>query len=63
MNLQRVFALVKKNLLTIIREPSALFLLILFPIVCTLLFGISYGKLGGSQTTSYQIGIVNMDLS
>jgi len=59
MNFQRVSSLVKKDLKRLIREPSALFMLILFPIMLTLVFGLAFGGIGGSQTATYQIGLVN----
>ena len=58
MKFQRVFALVKKDLKVIAREPGMLFIVILFPIITTLLFGVSFGAIGGEQTTSYKIGTV-----
>jgi ABC-2 type transport system permease protein len=61
LNLQRVFSLVKKDLKRMIREPATLFLIILFPVVLTLVFGVSFGAIGGTQSTTYQIGVVNMD--
>ncbi|MDH5713300.1 MAG: ABC transporter permease [Candidatus Bathyarchaeota archaeon] len=61
MNFQRVFSLVKKDLKKMIREPATLFLIILFPVILTLAFGTSFGAIGGSQSTTYQIGVVNMD--
>jgi ABC-2 type transport system permease protein len=42
MNSQRIFALVKMNLKKIIREPAYLFLMLLFPAVLTLVFGLSF---------------------
>jgi hypothetical protein len=59
MNFQRVSALVKKDLKRLIREPSALFMIILFPIMLTLVFGLAFGSIGGNQTATYQIGLVN----
>ena len=59
MNFQRVSSLVKKDLKRLIREPSALFMIILFPIMLTLVFGLAFGGIGGSQTATYQIGLVN----
>jgi ABC-type multidrug transport system permease subunit len=59
MNFQRVSALVKKDLKRLIREPSALFMIILFPIMLTLVFGLAFGGIGGNQTATYQIGLVN----
>jgi len=61
MNFQRVFALVKKDLRKMISEPATLFMIILFPVVLTLAFGVSFGAIGGNQSTTYQIGVVNMD--
>ena len=61
MNFQRVFSLVKKDLKKMIREPATLFLIILFPVILTLAFGTSFGAIGGSQSTTYQIGVVNTD--
>jgi ABC-2 type transport system permease protein len=59
MNFQRVSALVKKDLKRLIRDPSALFMIILFPIMLTLVFGLAFGGIGGNQTATYQIGLVN----
>ncbi|MEE9585731.1 MAG: ABC transporter permease [Nitrososphaerales archaeon] len=61
MNLQRVFSLVKKDLKKMIREPAILFLIILFPVIMTLAFGASFGAIGGTQSATYEIGIVNMN--
>jgi len=61
LNFQRVFSLVKKDLKRMIREPATLFLIILFPVVLTLVFGVSFGAIGGTQSTTYQIGVVNID--
>ncbi|MCW4053155.1 MAG: ABC transporter permease [Candidatus Bathyarchaeota archaeon] len=61
MEFQRVFSLAKKDLKKMIREPAFLFMIILFPIILTLLFGVSFGTIGGSQTTTYLIGVINMN--
>ena len=63
MKFQRVFALVKKDLKVIAREPGMLFIVILFPIITTLLFGVSFGAIGGEQATSYKIGTVEAESS
>ncbi|MCW4020622.1 MAG: ABC transporter permease [Candidatus Bathyarchaeota archaeon] len=63
MNSQRVFSLVKRDLKKMIREPATLFLIILFPVILTLAFGASFGAIGGTQSTTYQIGVVNMNLA
>lgn len=62
MKSQRVFALAEKNLKVIIREPAALFMLILFPVVATLAFGLSFGTTDSGQPT-YQVGLINLDSS
>lgn len=61
MNLQRVSALAKKDLKKTLREPAALFMIFLFPVVFVLAFGASFGGIGGGQPVTYQIGVVNMD--
>ena len=61
MKLQRVAALVKKELKKTIREPAVLFMIFLFPIIFVFAFGASFGGVGGSQTVTYNIGVVNMD--
>jgi len=62
MNTQRVFALTKKEMMKTIREPAVLFMIFLFPIVFVFAFGASFGGFGGSQTATYQVGVVNLDL-
>jgi len=61
LNLQRVLALSKKELKRTIREPAVLFMIFLFPIVFVFAFGASFGGFGGNGTTSYQVGVVNLD--
>jgi ABC-2 type transport system permease protein len=61
MKLQRIAALTKKELKKTIREPVVLFMIFLFPIIFVFAFGASFGGVGGSQTVTYHIGIVNMD--
>ena len=61
MNLQRVFALTKKELKKTIREPAVLFMIFLFPIVFVFAFGASFGGFGGNQTTIYQVGVASQD--
>jgi ABC-2 type transport system permease protein len=60
MGLQRIVALTKTNSKKLIREPAVLFMLLLFPLVLTLAFGASFGALGGNQSTTYQIGVVDL---
>jgi len=59
--LQRVLALTKKEMKKTIREPAVLFMIFLFPIVFVFAFGASFGGFGGSGTTTYQVGVVNLD--
>ena len=61
MKLQRIAALTKKELKKTIREPAVLFMIFLFPIIFVFAFGASFGGVGGSQTATYHIGVVNMD--
>jgi ABC-type multidrug transport system permease subunit len=62
MNLQRITALAKKNMKVVTREPGMLFMVMLFPLVATLAFGVSFGTSGGGQPT-LQLGLVNTDSS
>ncbi len=59
MNLQRVLAVVKKGLKKTLREPGALFLMLLFPIMLTIAFGVSMGGIGGDGTQTFDIGVVD----
>ena len=61
MKLQRITALVKKEFKKTIREPAVLFMIFLFPIIFVFAFGASFGGVGGSQTVTYNIGVVNLD--
>ncbi len=61
MNIQRVFALTKKELKKTVREPAALFMIFLFPVVFVLAFGLSFGGVGGGTPANYQVGVVNLD--
>ena len=59
MNRQRVAAMVRKDLKATVREPAALFILLLFPVMLTLIFGVTFGGIGGSGPTTYQVGVVD----
>ncbi|MCW3982640.1 MAG: ABC transporter permease [Candidatus Bathyarchaeota archaeon] len=63
MKTQRIFALTKKELKKTVREPAALFMIFLFPVVFVLAFGLSFGGVGGGQTVTYQVGIVDLNNS
>lgn len=58
MKLQRINALIKKDLKRLVREPAALFMIILFPAMLTLVFGLAFGGIAGNQSATYQVGIV-----
>ena len=51
----------KKDLKKTHREPAVLFLLIIFPIVLTFVFGLAFGGIGGGTTTSFEVGLLNLD--
>lgn len=61
MNVQRIYALWKKEIKSIYRVPAVLFMAILFPLVLTGAFGLAFG--GGSTigNSTYTIGIVDLD--
>ena len=56
--MRRVSALIVKELKKLVREPAVLFLVLLFPLMITLVFGVSFGAVGGDDTT-YKVGIVD----
>ena len=59
MKLSRALALAKKDWKRMYREPAFLFLIILFPVMLTLAFGTSFGAVGGSQATTYNLAFVD----
>jgi ABC-2 type transport system permease protein len=61
MNLRRTLALTKKELKKTTREPAVLFILIIFPIMITLVFGFAFGGIGEGTTTSFDVGLLNLD--
>jgi ABC-2 type transport system permease protein len=61
MNPQRVSSLAGKELKRMVREPAVLFMFLLFPVVLTLVFGLSFGGIGGGGQTSFKVGYVNAD--
>src|SRR5579872_1223175 len=60
MKSSRVLALAKKDWKRMIRDPAVLFMIILFPLVLTIAFGASFGAVGGSQTVTYTIAVVDL---
>lgn len=61
MNFRRIFTIVKRDMKKLLREPATLFLVLLFPVVLTLALGVSFGAIGGTEQTTYEIGIVDMN--
>lgn len=58
---RRVLVMVRKDLKHTIREPASLFILLLFPVMLTLIFGVTFGGIGGTAATTYQVGIVDLN--
>jgi ABC-2 type transport system permease protein len=58
MDLRRALALAKKDWKRIVREPAFLFMIILFPVMLSVAFGTSFGAVGGSQNTSFNVALV-----
>jgi ABC-2 type transport system permease protein len=60
MKFQRFFALFIMDIKKTIRQPEALFMVILFPLILTAAFGLAFGSFGVGEST-YDIAIVNSD--
>ena len=63
MKVRRIAALAKKDLKLFVREPAAMFLIILFPLVLSLTFGIAFGGIDTGGSAEFRIGVVNMDVN
>ncbi len=64
MRIQRIRALVIKDLKRFLRDPATLFMSLIFPIILTAAFGAAFGGLGsGSDDLRYVIGFVDFDQS
>jgi ABC-2 type transport system permease protein len=61
MNRRRVLGMARKNLKQTLREPAGLFILLLFPVILTIVFGVTFGGIGGTGATTYKVGIVNLN--
>ncbi|MHA2060437.1 MAG: ABC transporter permease, partial [Candidatus Ranarchaeia archaeon] len=61
MNLSRLVNLVKNDLKMSFREPGMVFLLLLFPIMFTVICSVAFGGMDAGGTTSFAIGVVNLD--
>jgi len=60
MELRRVMALAKKDLKKTVREPAALFMTLLFPLIMALAFGVAFGGIGGGEVAGFDIGVVSL---
>jgi ABC-2 type transport system permease protein len=60
MGLSGILALAKKDLKRVFRESAFLFMIILFPVMLTVAFGTSFGAVGGSQSPTLKVGVVNL---
>ncbi|MGB9718583.1 MAG: hypothetical protein ACPL4E_09110 [Thermoproteota archaeon] len=60
MRIQRVLAIVRKEVRKTVREPEILFMIFLFPVVFMIAFSTFFGGAGGEQPI-YEVGVVNMD--
>jgi len=61
MNAKRLYALVKKDLKSTFRNPATLFMVIIFPLVLTLAFGLSFGAIGARMEQTYDVGVIDND--
>ena len=59
MNGHRIRTVINKDMKKLVREPATLFLIIMFPIVLTLALGLSFGAIGGGDSSTYIIGVVD----
>ena len=57
----RWVAITKKTAREMIRDRSALFFTLLFPVIFILLFGVAFGTFTGGGNTTYNIAIINYD--
>lgn len=59
MKAKRVKTIATKEIKKIIREPAALFIVILFPLVFVLFFGLAFGEVGGGASAPlYKVGVI-----
>jgi ABC-2 type transport system permease protein len=63
MKLNRALALAKKDWKRMYREPAFLFMIILFPVMLTIAFGTSFGAVGGSQSSTYSVAVVDLGIA
>jgi ABC-2 type transport system permease protein len=63
MKIQRINAIVKKEMKKLTRVPATLFMALLFPLVLTGAFGLAFGGGNIAVDTTYTIGIIDLDNS
>lgn len=63
MKARRIAALIMKDMKMFAREPAVLFLLLLFPLVLSVTFGIAFGGIGTGGDAEFRIGVVNLDVN
>ncbi|MEX2756479.1 MAG: ABC transporter permease [Candidatus Sigynarchaeota archaeon] len=61
MNVKRLYALVKKDMKSTFRNPAMLFMVIIFPLVLTLAFGLAFGAIGTGMESIYDVGVIDDD--
>ena len=64
MKVQTILALFMKDMKGLVRQPSSLFMAILFPLILTGAFGLAFGSFGsGGANSQYTVGYINNDNS
>ncbi|MBN2152137.1 MAG: ABC transporter permease [Candidatus Lokiarchaeota archaeon] len=61
MDANRLIALAKKDLRSTLRNPATLFMVIIFPLVLTLAFGLAFGAMGTGMESTYDVAVVDND--
>ncbi len=59
--INQVFAIAKTDFLGIIRNKTAIFFTLLFPLFFVVIIGFTFGTQGTSETSSISVGTVNLD--
>jgi len=63
MKAKHIAVLAEKDLKRVVREPASLLMLLIFPLMLNLAFGVAFGGVGSSGPSDFQIGLVNLDAS
>ena len=59
--IRQVFAIAKTDFLGIMRNKTAIFFTLLFPLFFLIIIGFTFGTQGTGETSSIQVGTVNLD--